>query len=844
MSLKSIILPSVAVALGLLSLQSLCAMTPQEIEAARGVIERFAGAEVAQSLTLESLPEADGLPVFEIADNGRTLRGSSPVALCKAFYTNVTAKGAGICAWSGNRFDAEAAFTPSAPVRTVSPFKHHQYMNVVTHGYTTPYWDEARWMREIDWMALHGFDMPMAQIANEAIAERVWKDLGLTDAEIESYLVGPAHLPWMRMGNLCEAPDAPQPKAWRERQIRLQHAVLKRMRSLGMKPIVPAFGGFLPPAIRRVHPEAKLLRMTWAGAFHAWFLSPDQPLFRTVGTRYVKAWEKEFGPCTYYLADSFNEMELPWHTEAEKQAGLAHCGENVFGAIRDANPKAVWTMQGWMFGYQRHIWTPDRLKALLSRVPDDRMLLLDMAVDYNRCFWNNGYDWDVLHGFFGKPWVWSTIPNMGGKSAPTGVLAFYANGHLEALRSSNRGRLEGFGTAPEGFENNEVLYELIADASWRSTSVNLKDWLMHYSRCRYGAAPAALADYWQNMLGSVYGGFTAHPRFAWQLAPGTRRGSVQTNDRYFGAIRAFASCSDALKSSPLYRLDLREQLAFGLGAKLETALNNVAAARDSGDVAAEKDADGVAEKLFLTIDRLLAGHPNFDLRTWIGYARNAAEGNEALADYYESNARRLVTIWGPPVNDYSARIWSGLTAGYYLERCRRYADAERFGKPADIAAFENRWVAERLPLPDPGPAFRLDETEPLVKLMDSITAVVVPNLGGETVGAWSPTGLSADWGVREWTISLKDLRSASALRFRYTKGAHRLDIDTVEIVADGKIVFSAQPNGFAGTPSRRNFIRLDIPDDATGNNSCVLRARVRGNGGNDSYGVLELIFRK
>ena len=327
----------------LLSLGWLHAATPGEIDAARGVIARFAGDTVAQSLTLSSIPDVEGRHVYEIDDNGRTLRGSSAVALCKAFYANVKAKGAGICSWTGNRFDDGAVFTPSQPVRVVAPFRHYQYFNVVTFGYSLPFWDEARWMREIDWMALHGFDMPLALIAYEAIAESVWKRLGLSDEEIDAYLVGPAHLPWMRMGNLSERPDGPLPKAWRERSVRLQHAVLQRMRALGMKPVMLGFAGFVPQGIARLHPEARLLKMRWSG-FHSWFLSPDQPLFRTLGKMYVEEWEKEFGPCEYWLADSFNEMELPWETEEEKLEGLAHCGENVFGAIQDGHPGATWVM--------------------------------------------------------------------------------------------------------------------------------------------------------------------------------------------------------------------------------------------------------------------------------------------------------------------------------------------------------------------------------------------------------------------------------------------------------------------------------------------------------------------
>lgn len=85
--------------------RGLLAQEPAWVEAARGVIARFAGAEVAQSLTLQAREAEDGHPICEISENGRHLRGSSAVALCKGFYANTLRKGAGICSWSGSRFD-------------------------------------------------------------------------------------------------------------------------------------------------------------------------------------------------------------------------------------------------------------------------------------------------------------------------------------------------------------------------------------------------------------------------------------------------------------------------------------------------------------------------------------------------------------------------------------------------------------------------------------------------------------------------------------------------------------------------------------------------------------------
>lgn len=93
-------------------------------------------------------------------------------------------------------------------------------------------------------------------------------------------------------------------------------------------------------------------------------------------------------------------------------------------------------------------------------------------------------------------------PYFGGRSALKGPLEFYLNGHLEALSSENKGRLTGFGTSPEGVENNEILYELISAASWSDTRVDLDTFLEKYSRARYGECDPAF-----------------NARFLWQLRP-------------------------------------------------------------------------------------------------------------------------------------------------------------------------------------------------------------------------------------------------------------------------------------------------------------------------------------
>lgn len=832
-----------------LAFMAVCLMSwSQSAKEARQVIERYADGQKLPVKVKVSLDKQDGCDVFETSvKNGKLhINASSGVAACRAFYEYVKEQGAGISTWSGKRLELPSVLPDMEERKVVSPFKHHYYFNVVTYGYTMPYWDWARWEKEIDWMALHGIDMPLALVANEAISARVWKKLGLTDEEIASYFVGPAHFPWMRMGNISGI-DGPLPQEWHDGQIELQHKILKRMKSLGMKPICPGFAGFVPKAMKRVFPDVELIETSWSGgAFHNWMLSPQSPLFAHIGQLFIEEWEKEFGKNDYYIVDSFNEMEIPFPPKGteERYTLLADYGEKVYGSIKAGNPDAVWVMQGWMFGYQRYIWDYETLQALVSKVPDDKMLLLDLAVDYNRCFWMNEVNWEFYKGMFGKEWIYSVIPNMGGKTGLTGQLEMYANGRLDALNSPNRGNLAGYGMAPEGVENNEVVYELICDAGWHRDRIDVDEWLRHYSLCRYGKVSDEVTAYWDGMRQSVYGSFTDHPRYNWQFRPGSvRKGSINANASFYQGIEALGDAASKLKESSLYTVDLVEMTVHYLGGKLEILAQAIDMSYQNGDIQKAVEMENEFEAMMLAADRLLCSHPTLRLENWLTYARNWGSTPE-LKDYYEKNARRIVTIWGPPVDDYSARIWSGLIRDYYLPRWQHYFATKRTGKPFNFAEWERTWVEQTRGLSEIAP---YDDVVASccewISRAKKIDASLLKAMEGEQLGGWSPSDVSADWQEITWNVPTSKISSLKGIRFQYTRGANKLEIAEVILEMDGVDVCKVNQYGSTGTVNINNTYILDIPDNATSNNSCRLRAKVKSDGVCESYGAVMMIMK-
>ncbi len=809
------------------------------VQMARGVIERRFGPTALRNVQLQELAGRPQLDTFEYqARNGKlTVRGSSPIAISSGFYQFIRRGGIGMSTWDGTRLDISKGWPETPLTRVSTPYKFRYYFNVVTYGYTMPYWTWDRWQQEIDWMALHGVNMPLALVGTEAIGERVWKQLGLTQAEIDAHFTGPAFLPWQRMGNINRH-DGPYPASWNTDQVALQHKILGQMRALGMQPIVPGFAGFVPQGLTRIFPDAKIHGTSWGGfgkADSAYLLDANSPQFGAIGKMFVQEWEKEFGKATYFLADSFNEMELPATSESQKNQLLADYGDVIYRSIKAGDPNAVWVIQGWMLGYQRGIWSKDALYALASKVPDNKMLFLDLAADYNATQWGQGHNWDFYNGFAGKSWVYSVIPNMGGKTAWTGHLDYYAKGSAEALNSPNRGHLVGSGFAPEGIENNEALYELLSDNWWRSDAVNLDDWLASYSRARYGGYPPAMKTAWDALRQSAYGTFTDHPLFNWQNRA-QMKGTVNSDPRFLEAVEAFLSCGPELKNSPLYRADAVELASLYLSLKAEEnfRLARQAHQRDADSPAVQQVFDHGAQLLRDT-DRLLASHPLDRLERWTDFAR-AHGTTPQQRNYYESDARRIITQWGGGIRDYSGRMWSGLIRDFYLPRLEAERTALLANKPFNFDEWETPWIMASGTSPIKPFADPVGEAQTLVQAAKAWQPPALPDMTSPFT--WKSGQIGETWVEQEWDITPK-ITGAGTFKaaFFYTTGSHRLDIDWVELRENGQVVARDEHAGTTGLANRDNIYLLKVPA-LTAGAKYTLRAHVRADGGNDSNGEI------
>ena len=108
-------------------------------------------------------------------------------------------------------------------------------------------------------------------------------------------------------------------------------------------------------------------------------------------------------------------------------------------------------------------------------------------------------------------------------------------------------------------------------------------------------------------------------------------------------------------------------------------------------------------ELLSDLDDLNSHHQHATLGQWLQQARDLGQ-TDKVKDYYEMNARRLITTWGGSLNDYACRNWSGLLWGYYAKRWDVYIreatsaviagmEFDQNASKAGIDKFQEKWAA-------------------------------------------------------------------------------------------------------------------------------------------------------
>ncbi len=109
-----------------------------------------------------------------------------------------------------------------------------------------------------------------------------------------------------------------------------------------------------------------------------------------------------------------------------------------------------------------------------------------------------------------------------------------------------------------------------------------------------------------------------------------------------------------------------------------------------------------------------------------------------------------------------------------------------------------------------------------------------------TIGEWSPSQIRTQFVTLEWdaTAAITEIGKLF-FSLNYSKGGHGIRIESVTLLEDGREIAADVHDGFAGGRPRKPVYELNLPACKTGARY-QLQARVAGDGGTDSSGVVVL----
>ncbi|MGO4911018.1 alpha-N-acetylglucosaminidase [Leeuwenhoekiella sp. W20_SRS_FM14] len=612
---------------------------------------------------------------FEIDSHNDKIRlsGNNGVSVASALYYYIKNVVHGQITWNGTNLNfPEKLPLLSEKIIKKTPYEYRYYLNYCTFNYTMSWWDWERWEKELDWMALHGINMPLAITGEEFIWDNVYKSYGFTEEDLSGFFSGPSYFSWFWMGNL-DGWGGPLPQSWKESHRDLQIKILNRARELGMTPVLPAFTGHVPASFKRIFPNAKLKQTNWGNDFEdTYILDCDDPLFAEIGKRFLEEQTKIYGTDHLYSADTFNENTPP----SNDPEYLSNLSKQVYEGMRSADEEAVWVMQGWLFYSHRDFWEAPQIKGLLDAVPDDNMIILDLATEIEPV-------WKRTEAFYGKKWIWNMLHNFGGNISMFGRIETVATQPAAALQDSTSGKLKGIGLTMEAIEQNPVLYELMTDNTWNNEPIELNNWLKSYNLNRYGAVNFKLLEAWDILVQTVYNGQTirdgaesiivARPTFEGYRRWARTKLNYPAED-LLPAWDLFVEVSSEFEHSDGFKYDVVDVTRQVLANYALPLQQQISYAYNNGNQEAFKMYSTEFIELIEDLDRLLATRKDFLLGPWIADARGWGTTPDEKA-LYEQNARDLITLWGGADNrlhEYSNRQWSGLMNDFYKPRWEQF----------------------------------------------------------------------------------------------------------------------------------------------------------------------------
>lgn len=588
--------------------------------------------------------------------------------------------------WNGDNSSGAQFVVPTTSVKVPAALPFNYAYNYCTLSYSGAHWDKARWERELDMLALNGFQYVLVTSGLEKVWQNFLRELEYPEEKINAFIPNPAYSAWWNMGNL-EGEGGPVSQSLIDSEAELGQFIVKRLQEMGMEPVLQGYVGFVPHDIPQAGINGKILGQgKWCGYNRPAVLQPTAEAFEGIAALWYKHLHQVYGTTAkVYGGDLFHEGGNKGDTD------LTAAAQAVQKAMQVASPGSIWLLQAWG-------GNPDH--RLLQGCSAEHTIILALNKNLSANSPKN-FNYNNL------PFVWCELANFGGN------IGLYGGAEVLEQLSSEQTKAIGIGLISEGLETNPLYYALLYERMNNRGVIEREKFLTHYARARYGNTNEQLMESLRLIMNGLYKPngiregclesiLCARPNLDAKKASTWSNPHMYYNPQEVETaarklLAAGVEVGDSLTATETYRYDLADLCRQVLADRARTQLQRCKEAYDKKDIQAFHQETAAFLQLIRDTAEVLRCSEHFLLGA---YLEGAANRGTTPADK-EANTlalRRLITTWRPDIsvlNDYAHRQYAEMMQHYYSERWKAYfelctAQLEGTATAADLGSAEKQ----------------------------------------------------------------------------------------------------------------------------------------------------------
>lgn len=267
---------------------------------------------IADQFLLKTIESDNGYDCYEIysEDKKVVLAGNSPLSQAMAYY-DYLGKYHGVVITSG---DYDISTISSAPLpeekisRTIKK-KIRAMTSYESFSLNGNFRGFDRWEKEIDFMAMHGFNRALQPVGFDGVLFRTLTDIGMPENFCLEFSSGPAFLMNQLTGNIAGT-NSINSKEYLERKITVGKLISDRERSLGIEPIFPAAIPSVPFSLRKKYIKMDIFKAPmWYNFPPIFFIRPKNAFFSVFNKKFLTIQREALGETHSYIFEGVYESD-------------------------------------------------------------------------------------------------------------------------------------------------------------------------------------------------------------------------------------------------------------------------------------------------------------------------------------------------------------------------------------------------------------------------------------------------------------------------------------------------------------------------------------------------------